>query len=185
MPPVCTESRRTAGGIVFACRGGGMPRDAEFYTQKQVWSCLHPRGRWLDASQDGGSVPGSMGHSLCHTLQRDRPLREGPRDGALPEAATALIRHGYAMPLRNGMTATGSHVYFYSLRGAQPPGEGFFSVPGGFCADFYCSIIAVRRAGHAHAPTMPRRGCVPDGEGFLKGRKFRQDAQNMPEIFYT
>ena len=30
-----------------------------------------------------------------------------------------------AMPLRNGMTATGSHEYFYSLRGAQPPGEGF------------------------------------------------------------
>ena len=23
------------------------------------------------------------------------------------------------------MTATGSHEYFYSLRGAQPPGEGF------------------------------------------------------------
>ena len=30
----------------------------------------------------------------------------------------------YAMTLRNGMTATGSHEYFYSLRGAQPPGEG-------------------------------------------------------------
>ena len=29
-----------------------------------------------------------------------------------------------AEPLRNGMTATGSHEYFYSLRGAQPPGEG-------------------------------------------------------------
>ena len=25
------------------------------------------------------------------------------------------------------MTATGSHEYFYSLRGAQPPGEGIFS----------------------------------------------------------
>ena len=71
-----------------------------------------------------------------------------------------------AEPLRNGMTATGSHVYFYSLRGAQPPGEGFFSVPGGFCADFYCSIIAVRRAGHAHAPTMPRRGAFRMGRVF-------------------
>ena len=30
-----------------------------------------------------------------------------------------------AEPLRNGMTATGSHEYFYSLRGAQPPREGF------------------------------------------------------------
>ena len=37
----------------------------------------------------------------------------------------------YAMPLRNGMTATGSHEYFYSLRGAQPPGEGFFRSIGG------------------------------------------------------
>ena len=27
------------------------------------------------------------------------------------------------------MTATGSHINSYSLRGAQPPGEGFFSVP--------------------------------------------------------
>ena len=32
-----------------------------------------------------------------------------------------------AMPLSNGMTATGSHEYFYSLRGAQPPGEGVFA----------------------------------------------------------
>ena len=37
----------------------------------------------------------------------------------------------YAMTLRNGMTATGSHEYFYSLRGAQPPGEGLR--PAGFC----------------------------------------------------
>ena len=36
-----------------------------------------------------------------------------------------LIRHAVGVPLRNGMTATGSHEYFYSLRGAQPPGEGF------------------------------------------------------------
>ena len=28
-------------------------------------------------------------------------------------------------PCSSGMTATGSHVYFYSLRGAQPQGEGF------------------------------------------------------------
>ena len=27
-------------------------------------------------------------------------------------------------PLSSGMTATGSHIHFYSLRGAQPPGEG-------------------------------------------------------------
>ena len=28
-------------------------------------------------------------------------------------------------PCSSGMTATGSHVHFYSLRGAQPQGEGF------------------------------------------------------------
>ena len=28
-------------------------------------------------------------------------------------------------PCSSGMTATGSHGYFYSLRGAQPQGEGF------------------------------------------------------------
>ena len=28
-------------------------------------------------------------------------------------------------PCSSGMTATGSHAYFYSLRGAQPQGEGF------------------------------------------------------------
>ena len=49
-------------------------------------------------------------------------------------AARATFPQGKAIfaPRRNfsrGMTATGSHVHFYSLRGAQPPGEGYFSVP--------------------------------------------------------
>ena len=39
----------------------------------------------------------------------------------------------YAMTLRNGMTATGSHEYFYSLRGAQPPGEGISQKYGAGC----------------------------------------------------
>ena len=43
----------------------------------------------------------------------------------------------YAMPLRSGMTATGSHEYFYSLRGAQPPGEGFFRSIGGNVKAFH------------------------------------------------
>ncbi len=32
-------------------------------------------------------------------------------------------------PCSSGMTATGSHGYFYSLRGAQPQGEGFSLKP--------------------------------------------------------
>ena len=39
--------------------------------------------------------------------------------------------------LSNGMTATGSHEYFYSLRGAQPPGEGFFCSIGGNVKAFH------------------------------------------------
>ena len=36
-------------------------------------------------------------------------------------------------PLSSGMTATGSHIDSYSLRGAQPPGEGIFPSAGQFC----------------------------------------------------
>ena len=53
---------------------------------------------------------------------------------------------------RSGMTATGSHVHFHSLRGAQPPGKGYFSVPAGFCADLFRSIIGSRRIGACRRP---------------------------------
>ena len=44
------------------------------------------------------------------------------------------IRHGLRpmTPCSSGMTATGSHGYFYSLRGAQPQGEGFSRKPSVF-----------------------------------------------------
>ena len=51
------------------------------------------------------------GHATAPTRKNDRDYR--------PSSVSAE-----AEPLRNGMTATGSHEYFYSLRGAQPPGEG-------------------------------------------------------------
>ena len=41
--------------------------------------CLPLRGRWLGASRDGGSAPGSIGHSPSHALQRDSPLSEGAK----------------------------------------------------------------------------------------------------------
>ena len=40
----------------------------------------------------------------------------------------------------SGMTATGSHVYFHSLRGAQPPGKGFFRPFGADLFPFLSSL---------------------------------------------
>ena len=54
------------------------------------------------------------------------------------------------------MTATGSHEYFYSLRGAQPPGEGESQSGQAPASNF------------AHPPKMhnpPQRFCA--GEGFF------------------
>ena len=61
---------------------------------------------------------GASGHAAAPTHKFDRVSR--------PSSVSAD-----AEPLRNGMTATGSHEYFYSLRGAQPPGVGFFRSIGG------------------------------------------------------
>ena len=62
-----------------------------------------------------------------------------------------------AEPLSRGMTATGSHEYFYSLRGAQPPGEGF-SLSRQFVRRFIPLIKYRYLAGEAClAPTVPRR----------------------------
>ena len=44
-------------------------------------------GRWPSASEVGGSVLGSIGHSPSHALQRDSPLLEG---------AKAVVRLPYA-----------------------------------------------------------------------------------------
>ena len=54
-----------------------------------------------------------------------------------------LIRHAVGVPLRNGMTATGSHEYFYSLRGAQPPGEGFSLPRRAFTSIFAAQMLEV------------------------------------------
>ena len=48
-----------------------------------------------------------------------------------------------------GMTATGSHIDFgFAARGTTPRGR-LFSVPAGFCVDFYRSNIPGWRARHA------------------------------------
>ena len=76
------------------CRGGGMPRPLEVYTQNR---------RGVKAS------PGGEAFGRCNPAAptAPHPVRLEPDHRS------------------RGMTATGSHVHFYSLRGAQPPGEGF------------------------------------------------------------
>ena len=56
-------------------------------------------------------------------------------------------------PCSSGMTATGSHGYFYSLRGAQPQGEG------------------LRFAGLAYE-IRAHRGVPPPLQGFAGGFLF-------------
>ena len=61
-----------------------------------------------------------------------------------------------------GMTATGSHIDFgFAARSTTLQGKAFSQKVEVFCVDFYRSSIATRRAGHAHAPTVPRRGILP------------------------
>ena len=74
-----------------------------------------------------------------------------------PTAYRPSSGHPKGWPLSRGMTATGSHIYFYSLRGAQPSRGRLFLCPGGPSVNFYCSDLASWRAGHAAAPTTPRR----------------------------
>ena len=54
------------------------------------------------------------------------------------------------------MTATGSHEYFYSLRGAQPPGEGF-SLSRQSLRRFHPLKYPWLAGEACLAPTVPRR----------------------------
>ena len=62
------------------------------------------------------------------------------------------------------MTATGSHEYFYSLRGAQPPGEGISQKYGAGCT------------GEAKAPP----GCA-----LLPCREDSQNRKNPEKIRFS
>ena len=74
------------------------------------------------------------------------------------------------------MTATGSHEYFYSLRGAQPPGEGYFShrrfgvwnLSGrGMPPPLQC--LAVSTSHFAHAKIKPAGENPPCGLSLMYG----------------
>ena len=73
------------------------------------WLPLH-RGTYASPVSAYG-IRCASGHAAAPACRNDTASR--------PSSVSAD-----AEPLRNGMTATGSHEYFYSLRGAQPPGEG-------------------------------------------------------------
>ena len=67
----------------------------------------HTTTMWHAVRRDGGSVPGSIGHSPSHGLWPvTAPSRRGPRDGANRKSLPPLIRP-FGPP--------------------SPPGEGFFA----------------------------------------------------------
>ena len=84
------------------------------------------------------------GHAAAPTRKIDRAYR--------PSSVSAD-----AEPLRNGMTATGSHEYFYSLRGAQPPGGRLFSAHlGRFFVSQYNPPERLTIARTRHTPPRTR-----------------------------
>ena len=106
----------------------------------------------------GGGMP------RCARISYAEPGEAQPSRGRLwlvlrRQPLPPLIRLCFAKPLRNGMTATGSHEYFYSLRGTPPPRGRLFPVPAGFFVDSYRSIFATWRAGRASParsePSLP------------------------------
>ena len=79
-------------------------------------------------SSEKGSpyTPGGFRHSVSAYEIRAggacrRPYTQN--QGCVPPLIRPKLRF---RPLSSGMTVTGSHGYFYSLCGAQPPGEGYF-----------------------------------------------------------
>ena len=113
--PVCTESRRTVGGIVFACRGGRMPRCAEFHNRMVRRCYLRPHPSWLRHATfpPGEGIPQKGRYSS--TLSKRTP----PQSWAMAHDSSPYTGEPYASPVRR---------------------------------------MKFLRAGHAHAPTVPRRG---------------------------
>ena len=103
------------------CRGGGMPRCAEFHTQK--W-----RGVRL------------------------------PLEGKLAQRQLRLMRSKLKIITMRWHDDVTFDLIRHAIRRDTFPSRGrLFLCPGGPSVNFYCSDLASWRAGHAAAPTAPRR----------------------------
>ena len=149
-------------------RGGGMPRCAEFYTQKPARRKASPGGEAGSPQELTDEVEAIVHHheSVQNCYLRPHPSRfwrdTFPSRGRLWSVQTGNPYRPssvcpYGQPLSRGMTATGSHIDFgFAARGTTPRGR-LFLCPGGPSVNFYCSDLASWRAGRAAAPTTPRR----------------------------
>ena len=141
-------------------RGVGMPRCAEFYTQKPARRKASPGGEAGSPQGLTDEVQAIVPHheSVQNCYLRPHPSRfwrdTFPSRGRLWSVQTGNPYRPssvcpYGQPLSRGMTATGSHIHFYSLRGAPPSRGRLFLCPGGPSVNFYCSDLASWRARRA------------------------------------
>ena len=142
------------------CRGVGMPRCAEFYTQKPARRKASPGGEAGATFVATDEVEAIVHHheSVQNCYLRPHPSRfwrdTFPSRGRLWSVQTGNPYRPssvcpYGQPLSRGMTATGSHIHFYSLRGAPPSRGRLFSVPEGVYVDFCRSNVGSWRARRA------------------------------------
>ena len=137
-----------------------MPRCAEFYTQKPARRKASPGGEAGSPQELTDEVEAIVPHheSVQNCYLRPHPSRfwrdTFPSRGRLWSVQTGNPYRPssvcpYGQPLSRGMTATGSHIHFYSLRGAPPSRGRLFLCPSGPSVNFYCSDLASWRARRA------------------------------------
>ena len=78
-----------------------------------------PQSQWLPCV--GGAVTPSGVTEGVNAIDTIKAIVRSSPTRLLPYTPSVCPK---GQPLSSGMTATGSHGYFYSLRGAQPQGEG-------------------------------------------------------------
>ena len=137
-----TPNRRGAkaspGGEAVATSVATDEVEAKNYHQRKVRHCYprpHPsRAKARDTFPSRGrlfSVPaGFCVDFYCSNIPGQRAGHAAAPTRKIDTASrpTSVTPKGVT-PCSSGMTATGSHGYFYSLRGAQPQGEGFSLKP--------------------------------------------------------
>ena len=135
-------------------RGVGMPRCAEFYTQKPARRKASPGGEAGSPQGLTDEVEAIVHHheSVQNCYLRPHPSRfwrdTFPSRGRLWSVQTGNPYRPssvcpYGQPLSRGMTATGSHIHFYSLSGAKPPGERISLPRRAFTSIFAAQMLEV------------------------------------------